>query len=421
MEAKLVELGASHGWQHEMTMRLMNLTKCARTAIKAQRRWLPKELLGLKLSDESLAMKRPAAASSSKPPETPKELIDEAKPDAAKAKAPKRIARRKRRRIKVKRALPTASDILADSQPAERVERATAMGVFLTASHKMLEDGILPPGFEDHAEPAAMPSSAAAAHLAPRPSLARATAKHSAQTATAKQATPMIYGYDADCGLAWRRPAKTRGATPEFCDLVYAKEGRSKADCATARWKDGFERDVPELLVGDFEAKPQELGSRGQGGNNSAGKFGELEYVGVVGSIEVITKLRAQCGRNDLVILYVKDNSKPAARLCQRLAVSVTPSTTVERAFQVVNIVATEVVARKLSLARDPTDAMKLRRDELLAQTHLLAAASSSTGAMCKDTKAAQAVVVAVVVRWRRWWWWRSLWWWWWRWWRVGG
>ena len=43
-------------------------------------------------------------------------------------------------------------------------------------------------------EPAATPSSAAAAHFAPRPTFARATARTSAQAATPKRGTPMIYG-----------------------------------------------------------------------------------------------------------------------------------------------------------------------------------------------------------------------------------
>ena len=62
------------------------------------------------------------------------------------------------------------------------------------------------------------------------------------------------YGFDDKIQKAFRKPAKNKGAAPEFSEAVYCEEDQAMTDCAKAIFKDGTVWEISSLTKEDWLA-----------------------------------------------------------------------------------------------------------------------------------------------------------------------
>ena len=69
-----------------------------------------------------------------------------------------------------------------------------------------------------------------------------------------------FFGWSVEHRLAWRQ--RSSQGHPELATVMFEKEGATDSDPIYARWADGMERAVPEVVVAEFrELKKNAAGS----------------------------------------------------------------------------------------------------------------------------------------------------------------
>lgn len=87
---------------------------------------------------------------------------------------------------------------------------------------------------------------------------ARGQSNSSSSVPPAAAVVDCFYGYDTETCKSWRQPAGCKGTKGrEMCVEIIIPDGALDDASPIARWADGFERKVPELVVGDLKMMQQ--------------------------------------------------------------------------------------------------------------------------------------------------------------------